>query len=640
LGTGDPGEIVRVLSTPLVDEDLAEKSRYIAEVCLRMVPPDYARAKIELAAYLGGPHSLAPSDAARYRLRLGELYTRDNQFAEARPYLLKAAEPAAADDVRAAAAVILGRAALAEDNLAEADRLFTDAIRSNAIPVDQRPLVRFQAAGVSAKLNHGTDAVTGYRAAAVADGPVGIAAKVRLAELLARSGERAEAVKCLEQVVVGVAPAAPFANPYLRVEQVQAAFEELIAISLKAGDDDAALRAVTAYRAVAAADRGREKSADVHLAKAVRLVPLAGRDPQAHTAAAAAYREAVKEFDALAEVLPTTAGKADAMAKAAAALKAVGDLPAARAKLDAIVTLPGLAGPAVASASLDAAEVAKLTGDPAAVKTYLQKAIDAGGPAGFHARVKLSAAMRAEAAAVRADPQAAPDAKARAEATTQFAVQLLEQVADAQTVSEAEKPAHEQALFDLGWVMLQQARTADAEARFRKLLQLYPNTKDVATAMLCLASALLAQVEKAGNPADPRFAEALKLLDTVAEWGDAGLKTQAKLRIARAYLGVGKYEQAVSAATTMADATKGSCDELIALSMVYLGYAKQELWPQAAVIESRMRTAYQALPDTAFPGGPPEYTRQYWTGSWFGYLDKARTKSADDIRPTGGTTKK
>jgi hypothetical protein len=248
--------------------------------------------------------------------------------------------------------------------------------------------------------------------------------------------------------------------------------------------------------------------------------------------------------------------------------------------------------------------------------------------------------MRAEAAAVRADPQAAPDAKARAEATGQFAVQLLEQVADAQTVSEAEKPAHEQALFDLGWVMLQQARTADAEARFRKLLQLYPNTKDVATAMLCLASALLAQVEKAGNPADPRFAEALKLLDTVAEWGDAGLKTQAKLRIARAYLGVGKYEQAVSAATTMADATKGTCDELIALSMVYLGYAKQELWPQAAVIESRMRTAYQALPDTAFPGGPPEYTRHYWTGSWFGYLDKARTKSADEIRPTGGTTKK
>jgi TolA-binding protein len=391
---------------------------------------------------------------------------------------------------------------------------------------------------------------------------------------------------------------------------------------------------------VAAADRGREKKADVYLAKAIRLVPQAARDPQAHAAAAAAYRAAVAEFDALASVLPTPAGKADAMSKAAAALKAVGDLPAARAKLDAIAALPGLAGPTVAAVCLDAAEVAKLAGDAAATKTYLQKAIDGGGPCGFHARVKLSAALRAEAAAVKADPQATADAKARAEATTQFAMQLLEQVADAQAVSEAEKPAHEQALFDLGWAMLQQSRTADAEARFRKLLQLYPNTKDVATAMLCLASALLAQVEKAGNPADPRFAEAMKLLDTVAEWGEPSLKTQAKLRIARAYLGVGKYEQAVSTATTMADATKGTCDELIALSMVYLGYAKQELWSQAAVIESRMRSAYQALPDAAFPGGPPEYTRQYWTGSWFGYLDKARAKPADDVRTTGGTVKK
>src|SRR5204863_1600998 len=99
--------------------------------------------------------------------------------------------------------------------------------------------------------------------------------------------------------------------------------------------------------------------------------------------------------------------------------------------------------------------------------------------------------------------------------------------------------------------------------------------------------------------------------------GDKTLRTQAKLRVARAYLGVGKHEDAVKAATALADAAKGTCDELVALSIVYLGYAKQDLWTQAGVIESRMRLAYAALPDAAVAGGPREYNRRFWTANWF-----------------------
>lgn len=636
-GTGDPAEIVRVLSMPIPDEDVSEKSRYIAEACLRMTPPDTARAKAELAAYLGGAHALTPVDAARYRLRLGVLYARDGQFPEARPYLTKAAEPSAPDDVRASAKVILARNALAEDNLVDAERLFVEAMNSNALPTDQRPLVRYQAAEVMAKLKHTADAMAGYRYAATAEGPLGVAGKVRLAELLTRAGERAEAGKYLEQAVAGVRPGAPFVNPYVRTEQVQAAFEELIAVGLRSGDEETALKAATAYQAIAAADRAREKRAEVFLAKAARLIPQAPNNPPVHAAAAAAYRDAAREFDALADVLPTTAGKADAWTKSAAALKAVGDYPAARSKLDGVIALPGLSKPTVASACFDAAEVARLAGDAGGAKAYLQSAIDHGGPAGFHARVHLSDLIRSESAAVRANPSASPEAKAKAEADALFGVQLLEQVADAGSVSDGEKPAHERALFDLGWAMLRQSRATDAEARFRKLLQLYPNTKEFGTARLCLASALLAQVEKSGNPADPRLGEALQLLDTLATGTDKALQTQAKLRVARAYLGVGKYDQAVAAATALADTAKGTCDELVALSIVYLGYAKQDLWTQAAVIESRMRATYKDLPDTAFAGGPPEYTRQFWTANWFEFLDKSRQRPADAIRPTGGT---
>jgi tetratricopeptide (TPR) repeat protein len=602
-----------------------------------MNPPDVAQATSELAAYLGGSHTLSPPEAARYRLKLGELYSKAGQFHEAKPYLTKAGEPGATADVRAVAKVMLARNARDEGNVSEAARLFAEAVATNALPAAERALVRLQAAEVAVKLGQAADALAGFRFAAADTGPVGVAAKVRFAELLARTGDRAEAAKYLEEAVAGVSPTAPFQNTYVRPEQLQAAFEELIALGLKAGDDEAAFRAATAYAVVAAPDRAREKKADVLLARAARLIPLAATDPQARAGAERAYRDAVVEFDALAELLPTAAGKAEAMTKAAAALKAIGDRAGAKAKLDLIVTLPGLPPTAVASACFDAAAVAP---DSAAAKVYLQKAIDGGGPAGFHARVRLAAVLRDEVAAVHASPTAAPDAKARAEATATFVGQLLEQVADATAVSEAEKPAHEKALFDLGWAMLKQGKAAEAEARFRKLLQLYPTTAELGTARLCLASALLAQVERSGNPADPRFAEALSLLNTVMSDGDKSLQTQAKLRVARAYLGVGKLEDAVKTATALADASKGTCDELVALSIVYLGYAKQDLWAQASVIESRMRTVYAGLPDAAFPGGPPEYSRPFWTKNWFEYLDKSKARPNDgSVRVTGGIMK-
>jgi tetratricopeptide (TPR) repeat protein len=218
-------------------------------------------------------------------------------------------------------------------------------------------------------------------------------------------------------------------------------------------------------------------------------------------------------------------------------------------------------------------------------------------------------------------------------ATATFALQLLEQAADAPTIQDAEKPAHEKALYELGRQLLARNRIPDAEARFRKMLQLYPKAADAPTAKLCLASALLAQVERSpAGASDPRLTESLALLESEADSPDKALQTQAKLRVARAYLGVGKYEDAVKTATNLADATKGTVEELIALSMAYNAYAYQSQWDQAGVIASRMRGTFKDLPETSFAGDTPEYTRNYWSQNWFEKLDKVKPAN-DAIRP-------
>ena len=120
VGAGEPGALLPVLvNVPPGEDPDGERHRLVADVCLRIEPPDLKRARDELAAYLTGPTRLPAAAVARYRLKLGEVLLSLNEVKEARQWLGEASREASAD-VQAQARAQLARLASSENNWPEA----------------------------------------------------------------------------------------------------------------------------------------------------------------------------------------------------------------------------------------------------------------------------------------------------------------------------------------------------------------------------------------------------------------------------------------------------------------------------------------------------------------------------------------
>ena len=195
VGAGDPAELLpALLNLPPNEDPDGERRRLLADVALRITPPDLPRAREELTAYLTGPARAPVPALARYRLKLGEVHLALNEPDKARTWLKDIGATAPAD-VQAQAHAQLARLAAAENNWAEAVKLYEAARAAPGLPADQRGAIHYQAGLAHARMNNPAAAVPHFEAAAKENGPVAAAAAVRLAELLlrdpARQGQRA-----------------------------------------------------------------------------------------------------------------------------------------------------------------------------------------------------------------------------------------------------------------------------------------------------------------------------------------------------------------------------------------------------------------------------------------------------------------
>jgi hypothetical protein len=613
-GAGDPAELLpALLDVPPGEGTDGERRRLIADVALRMTPPDLARAREELTTYLSGPPRLTAPVLARYRLKLSEVLLGLNQPDEARKWLrdIGAAAPV---DIQAQAHVLLARLAASESNWAEAVKLYEAAGSAPGLPPDQLGPIHYQAGLAHVRLNNPAAAAPHFEAAAKDAGPVGTAAAVRLAELVLRNpalqGQRSRAVDRLEAAVRQVAAGSPFQSPYLSADEVRAAFEEAITVCVREGEFAAAVRAATAYGRVASGGRDSERRAEAQLAwaQALQRTPTAGETAAAHFQAAAA------DFSRMAAAYPTAAGKADLLRKAATSLRQAGDAAAAGALIDQITVLPGLSEEVAAAAWLEKGEALLASNQFTEATQALQKAT--AGPSGMIARVKLAAANLDR---VRRKGTAAEEAKG----LTTFAQQLLTQVANTTATTAPEREAQQQAFFELGKLLLAQGNIPDGEARFRQLVQANPTGPKAGTAKLYLGSCLLLLARGAhqgGRPpdnADRLLAEALGLFEELAKSDDTFLRTQADIRLANATLLLKRYNDMPALCEKLADRYRGKVEELIVLSMLYSSYRFADLPGASARTLSRMEEVFARLGPDAFPGGSEEYTRDYWVKTWF-----------------------
>lgn len=627
LGLGDPKTLAAVLSiTPAGEDPEGERRRLLADACRRCEPPDLKRAADELGTYLQGQTKLPPDVVGRYWLILAETHIALNEPVKARERL-KEIGPSAPAEVQAVAKAQLARLAAADNNWAEAVTLYEAALANPKLPAELAGSLRYQAGGGYVRLQNPRAAVPFFEQAAADTGPAAAAANVRLAEIVLRDpgsrGKRGTAVDRLDAAVRG---AKEFQNPFVTANEVRAAFEEAIQVCLNESDFPTAARAAASYPAVAMPGRDREKRAEVNAAWASALKAT----PDGAPLAAAKFRAAADDFSVLAAAYPTPAGKADLMRRAAACYKQAGDHVAAANVIDLLTRTPDLPGDVVAAAWVEKAD-SLLAGNqfPEAVEA-LKKALAVPGPAAATARVKLAMAYL-DRGRTLSRTAATPQAQGEATGMLEFGRRELTLAANAAADTPAERTAHEQALFELGKLLLNQGVYADAEARFRQQVQSHPTGPHADQGRLFLGSCLLVMARgdhQGGRPpsdADAKLAEATKLFDVLSGSKDEYLRTQADLRLANAVLLQKRYDELPALCDRLAIRYAGKVQELVLLSMRYHAETFADRKADAARTLGRMEAVYAKLTDADFPGGMEEYTRAYWQKQWFEPL-KGRAK--------------
>ena len=110
------------------------------------------------------------------------------------------------------------------------------------------------------------------------------------------------------------------------------------------------------------------------------------------------------------------------------------------------------------------------------------------------------------------------------------------------------------------------------------------------------------------------------LFRSLSDSPDPFLRTQADIRLANTMVLLRKYDKMPELCDKLSRRYAGKVEELIIQSMLYTAYHFADRLEPAAGVRAKMLELYQKLPETAYPGGAEEYTREYWQREWFAPL--------------------
>lgn len=618
---GDPKSIVAALvDVPVGEESEGERRRLLAETFLRMTPPNLKMAQAEFTAYLAGPTRRPAAQLAKDRHGLAQLCMALGEPEKARA-VLKDIGAGAPPEVLADAKIQLARLAGAENNWKDAVAQFEAVLSNPATPADRKPTAMLQLADAYRKAGTPEAARPLLEQVASGTGPAAQSANFHLAELLLNQ----PASPAGRGNIVDILQAAERANPGGReadassptLDRIRDIFERTIQTSSSEGDFASAVRAATIYASCAVPGRATERKAEAHTAWAELLT----RDPATAPQAAEKYREAAADYASLAATFPTSAGQAEFWKRSAHCHRLGGDEASAAATLDRLTQTPGFPEDVVAAAWVEKGESLLAGRRFDEGSAALRQAMLKTSPTAASARVKLAVAYLDDARLKAKEPAT------QAEAMTQLKngqdLLLAAVAAPAETPVEIE--ARNLATFELGKFLLNQNNVADAEARFRQVIQARPGDKLLGQTKLYLGSTLLvaARGDQAGRPpadAETKLTEAAKLFTELSDGPESPLRAQADIRLANTTLLLRKYADMPELCERLAGRYTGKVEELIIRSMLYTAYRFADRTEPAATTLARMEDLFLRLPDEAFPGGADEYTRDYWRKQWFAPL--------------------
>lgn len=607
--------LATVLANPPSGEEAGETHRLVADLALRVNPPNLSQAKLSLTQYLTATGVATPAASlARARLRLGDLYYRTGEYDQARKWLEQIGTDAP-PDVLLPTKATLARVFMAETNYPAAAKEWELLRAAPGVPSPIRLMAAYQLAACKLKLRENDAAARLLEEATKGDGPEATAAAVLLADVHLRTADAARhkaAADLLAGAVKGVHKPAEYDSSLVSLSELQATFEQAITTLLNDAAFEHALKVAEAFAPVSPPQRDREKRAEVLGAWATALKKTKSGDPKPK------FKAAADEFAALAAFQPKTDGKLEMLRKSATFYRQADEHMAAAERLEEALTLPNVPDAAFAPMWIDLADALVAAGRLDAVLPIYNKIMSTDDK-------RLSTAVRYRLARQFVDsrhPGLAPVGRA-----------LFEQIAKQQNVTPAEREFHERALTELANALIREGNFADAETRLRAQIGLYPNGPEAGLAKLLIGVCLLQRAAAANvQPADAtkmrnEAVTTFKLL--VKECDDAErrngkmteregwLRLQAALRVLQTYQQMKLPRELLFEAAALLERHRGTVEELIILSLVFHAFKQLRDEDKMADTQARMRDVFDKLPPSAFTQKEGEYSREYWLKVWF-----------------------
>ncbi len=658
--TGEPPvKVIEAITGNLNSgDDASEGNRLLADLYLKLDPPESKKARDCLREYLGhvipGRNEQQQRLLNQARLLLGELHTQLGETEEARK-VLERIGPDAPPELLIAARTQLAKSYEAEENWSQAIRCLEQASTVHGITAELKTVILYHLGEAYLKSGNKVGAVKAFEQLGKGTGAEAQAALLRLAELyLAETAKRDAAVASLEAALADVKSTGLYDNKLLPLKEARSLYEEASKTFRLAGSCEHAVRAARAYAKIAAAGRDRELAAEALEAWGQALfdrAPMAEPEerPRLVEEGTRRIREAAKEWHAVAAFKKSAPEKGASFCRAADLYLRAGDQEEALRMLDELgLKVPDFPQDRLAEVWLKKGEVYLSLGNREQARICFQNGIQAGeqhpSPALLKCRIRLVEVMLkigdpASFARVIAD--------------------LEKALADPEFTKD--KTLHETALWFMADAFYQQKDYRKSEVRFRTLLDTYPDGPRAVFARFQLGQcywfiagqeadrckAAKKIIEDPATP-EPRRIETQAVFDSsykqYMEWLKKaaepfktveatllkGMPTNPKLTLAEAELlrkaslaaadcafFLGEWNECVLRYDNVAERYAGTIVQLEALRSLWRCYQHYlQNAEKATNTLTQMRTAYLQMPDSEFDGSSEVRKKEYWQ-VWF-----------------------
>lgn len=639
-------------------DDASEGNRTLAELYLKLDPPDSKKARDCLKEYLGhvmpGRNEHQQRQLNQARLTIAELHTQLGEPEEARK-MLERIGPEAPPELLMSARTQLAKSYQAEENWTAAIRCLEQANEVRGIAAGYKATVLFHLGEAYTKAGKKEQALAAFEQLRKGSGPEAQAASLRLAELqLADSAKRETAITSLEAALANVKNAEQYENKLLPLKQARFLFEEAAQKYRIAGSYEKAIRSVRAYAKIADKGRDRELAADILQVWGQSLLdqaPMAEPEerPRLVEDGTRRIREAANEWQSLVAYKKTSTEKGEPLYRAADLYLKAGDQEEALRMLDEIgLKVPDFPQERLPEVWLKKGDVYVALGNREQARICFQNGIEIGerhpSPALMKCRIRLVEVML---------KSGDPAGLARAIGDLEKALVDPE--------SGRDKDMHENALWFIADACFQQKDYRRAEGRFRTLLNTYPDGQRAVFARFQLGQCYWVI---AGQEAD-RCKAAKKIIDDPGvsdvrkieaqagydssyrqymEWlnkayepfktvestllqgttgnsklsaADADLLRKASFAAADCAFFLGKYKECIARYDEIAQRHSGTVVQLEALHSMWrcLQFYEQDV-EKAQNTLTQMRTVFLQMPDAEFDGSTDVRKKAYWQ-NWF-----------------------